>query len=200
AVAWLAGLDWFAQADAAEPKGPDAAPVLPLSEGVLYTSGVGYFERDGQVEGNTQVELRFKTEDINDLLKSLVVQDHSGGTVSTVTYGSRDPIDKTLKSFGIDLTTNPGLGELLGQVRGERIELSMPGPVTGTVLSVETKKKPVGEDKTVDVEFLNLLTDEGLRSIALDQVQRVRLLDARLDAELRQALAVLAAGHDTQKK
>jgi hypothetical protein len=199
-VGWLAGLQWFARAEAAEPKGPDAAPPLPLSEVVLYTSGVGYFERDGQVEGSTQVELRFKTEDINDLLKSLVVQDHDGGSVSAVTYGSRDPIEKTLKSFGIDLTTNPGLGDLLGQVRGERIELAMPGPVTGTVLGVETKKKPVGEDKTVDVEYLNLLTDDGLRSIPLDQVQRIRLLDPRLDAELRQALTVLAAGHDTQKK
>jgi hypothetical protein len=198
-LGWLAGMEWFAQAEAAE-KAPDAAPVLPLSDVVLYTSGVGYFERDGQVEGNAQVELRFKTEDINDLLKSLVVQDHDGGSVSAVTYGSRDPIDKTLKSFGIDLTTNPGLGALLGQVRGERIELLMPGPVAGTVLSVETKKKPAGEDKTVDVEYLNLLTDEGLRSLPLDQVQRVKLMDARLDAELRQALAVLAAGHDTQKK
>ena len=199
-LGWLSGLSWFAKAKAAEPKGPEGEPGLPLSGVVLYTSGVGYFERDGQVEGDTQVELRFKTEDINDLLKSLVVQDYSGGSVSTVTYGSRDPIDKTLKSFGIDLTTNPGLGALLGQVRGERVELATPGPLTGTVLSVETKKKAVADDKTIDVEYLNLLTDEGLRSIPLDQVQRVKLLDPRLDAELRQALAVLAAGHDTQKK
>ena len=110
-LGWLAGTCWFAKARAADPKGPEGAPGLPLSGVVLYTSGVGYFERDGQVEGDTQVELRFKTEDINDLLKSLVVQDFSGGSVSTVTYGSRDPIDKTLKSFGIDLTTNPGLGD-----------------------------------------------------------------------------------------
>jgi hypothetical protein len=198
---WLAGIEWLAaKAVAADEKQPDKEPVLPLSEVVLYTSGVGFFQRDGGVEDNAQVELRFKTEDINDLLKSLVVQDYSGGQVSTVTYGSRDPIDKTLKSFGIDLTTNPGLGELLGQVRGERIEVATPGPIIGTVLSVETKKKPVGEDKTVDVEYLNLLTDDGLRSIPLDQVQRVKLLDPRLDSELRQALAVLAAGHDTQKK
>src|SRR5207245_5747446 len=31
-------------------------------------------------------------------------------------------------------------------------------------------------------------------------VQRIRLLNERLDAELRQALEVLATGHDTQKK
>ena len=201
AAGWLGSIEWLAsKAVAADEKQPDKEPVLPLSKVVLYTSGVGYFQRDGGVEENAQVELRFKTEDINDLLKSLVVQDYSGGQVSTVTYGSRDPIDKTLKSFGIDLTTNPGLGELLGQVRGERIEVATPGPITGTVLSVETKKKPVGEDKTVDVEYLNLLTDDGLRSIPLDQVQRVKLLDPRLDSGLRQALTVLAAGHDTQKK
>ena len=201
AAGWLASIEWLAaKAVAADEKQPDKETVLPLSEVVLYTSGVGYFRRDGGVEENAQVELRFKTEDINDLLKSLVVQDYSGGQVSTVTYGSRDPVDKTLKSFGIDLTTNPGLGALLGQVRGERIEVATPGPITGTVLSVETKKKPVGEDKTVDVEYLNLLTDDGLRSIPLDQVQRVKLLDPRLDSELRQALTVLAAGHDTQKK
>src|SRR3954454_17298885 len=112
---------------AADEKPPDKGPVITLSEVVLYTSGVGYFQRDGGVEENAQVELRFKTEDINDLLKSLVVQDYSGGQVSTVTYGSRDPIDKTLKSFGIDLTANPGLGALLGQVRGDRIEVATPG-------------------------------------------------------------------------
>jgi hypothetical protein len=201
AAGWLGSIEWLAaKAVAADEKQPDKESALPLSQVVLYTSGVGYFQREGGVEENAQVELRFKTEDINDLLKSLVVQDYSGGQVSTVTYGSRDPIDKALKSFGIDLTTNPGLGELLGQVRGERIEVATPGHITGTVLGVETKKKPVGEDKTVDVEYLNLLTDDGLRSIPLDQVQHVKLLDPRLDSELRQALTVLAAGHDTQKK
>jgi hypothetical protein len=185
---------------AALAEGEKPAAPLPLSEIVLYTSGVGYFQRDGRVDGSAQVELRFKTEDINDLLKSLVVQDVDGGRVSTVTYGSRDPIDKTLKSFGIDLTTNPGLGDLLNQVRGERVEVLTPGPVTGTILSVEKKQKPAGNDKTVEVEYLNLLTDDGLRALPLDQIQRVKLLDERLDAELRQALAVLASGHDTQKK
>src|SRR4051794_26014746 len=101
------------EAPAAEPNAGEGAAALPLSEVVLYTSGVGYFQRDGHVEANAQVELRFKTEDINDLLKSLVVQDFDGGQVSTVTYGSRDPIDKILRSFGIDLTSNPGLGDLL---------------------------------------------------------------------------------------
>src|SRR5580698_5266004 len=96
----------------------DAAPAtnasgaaLPLSQVILYSSGVGYFERSGQVTGRTEVDLHFKTEDINDLLKSLVVQDANGGHVSTVTYESRDPLTKTLRSFGLDLTGNPTQGQ-----------------------------------------------------------------------------------------
>jgi hypothetical protein len=34
--------------------------VLPLSAVVLYSSGVGYFQRDGSVEGRGHLELRFR--------------------------------------------------------------------------------------------------------------------------------------------
>ena len=147
ALLGLASCAIGAEDDQDRPKGGDPAPkaALPLTQVILYASGVGYFQRDGQVDGHAEVELRFKTEDINDLLKSLVVQDLDGGQVSTVTYGSRDPIAKTLKSFGIDLTSNPALGALLGQVRGERVEVATPAAVTGTILGVETKKQPAGD-------------------------------------------------------
>jgi hypothetical protein len=173
---------------------------LPLTEVVLYSSGVGYFERMGEVDGRAEVDLRFKTDDINDLLKSMVVQDFNGGRVTTVTYGSRDPLTKTLRSFSLDLTQNPTLGGLLNQARGERVELLWPSKVTGTILGVEKKKEPSGEKNEREVEYLNLLTDDGLQSIPLAQVQKTKLLNERLNAELRQALEVLATGHDTQKK
>src|SRR5215831_7819443 len=161
---------------------------LPLSELILYSSGVGYFQRDGQVNGKASVELQFKVDDINDLLKSMVVQDLDGGQVSTVTYGSRDPLTKTLKSFGIDLTSNPSLGQLLEQARGERVEVLHPSPLVGTIVSVERKVEQLGDNKTVENEFVNLLTEEGLLSLPLAQVQRVKLLNSRLNDELRQAL------------
>lgn len=183
---------------------PRADPVpqvsLPVTHIVLYTSGVGYFQRDGYAEGTGQGVLRFKTEHINDLLKSLVVQDFDGGQITAVTYDSRDPITRTLKSFAVDLTDNPSLGQLLDQIRGESVEVATPQPVSGVIVSVESKQQALGDDKVVEVQYLNLLTEHGLRSIALAQVQHVRLLNSQLDAELRQALAVLAASHDTQKK
>ena len=113
---------------------------LPLKRVVLFSSGVGFFEHAGQVNDDAKVEMKFKTADINDLLKSMVVQDLDGGQVSTVTYGSKDPITKTLKGFSIDLTTNPTLAQLLQQLRGERVVVEAPNELSGVILGVETRK------------------------------------------------------------
>ena len=173
---------------------------LPLKRVVLFNSGVGFFERSGQVQDNAKVEMKFKTDDVNDLLKSMVVQDLDGGQASTVTYGSKDPITKTLGSFTIDLTANPSLAQLLGQIRGERVELEAPNKLSGIILGVETHKKKLADRETIDVDVLNLLTDEGLRAVPLDSVSRIKLSNDQLDAELRKALAVLASAHATDKK
>jgi hypothetical protein len=183
-------------------------PELTISRIVLFSSGVGYFQREGQVDGDTRVDLQFRTENINDLLKSLVVQDKNGGRISTVSYDSRDPIDKTLKSFIIDLTQNPSRGQLLRQVRGERVEVvygepgkeGRPATLTGIVVGVERHRKPASKDQVIETEQLNLLTAEGMQGVTLDQVQRIRFTRPELEQEFRKALEVLAAGHDKQKK
>lgn len=181
----------------------DAAAKLPVKRVVLFSSGVGYFQHQGQVTGNASVDLKFPVEDVNDLLKSMVLEDLGGGQISTISYGSRDPVTKTLKTFAIDLTTNPTLGQLLAQVRGEQVEISAPTQVRGTIVGVEMQrqvKTSPGGEQVIEVELLNLLTDDGLRRIPLDSVGRIKLVNAELDAEFRQALTVLATAHATDKK
>lgn len=200
---WLVSIGLAASAQEPASKAPPKAAspqALPLTEVVLYSSGVGYFQRDGSIEGRGDVELRFRVDNINDLLKSMIAQDFDGGQVTTVTYDSRDPITKTLKSFAVDLTTHPGLGQLLEQIRGERIEVAAPNPVRGVIVGVEKKREKVGDKETAEVEHLTLFTTEGLRSIPLNQVQRIQIGNERLKAELQQALEVLASSHDLQKK
>ncbi|HEY1599540.1 MAG TPA: hypothetical protein VGG64_08060 [Pirellulales bacterium] len=174
---------------------------LPLKKVVLYNAGVGYYERRAEIDGNAKVDLKFNVSDINDLLKSMVLQDLAGGKISNVTYSSMDPITKTLKTFAIDLTDNPTMADLLDQVRGEKVEIEAPNRITGTILGVETRQQQVGDkDRVNETEFLNLLTDTGLRSFAMPTITRVKLVEPKLDAELRQALSVLALGHATDKK
>ncbi|MGI8982509.1 MAG: hypothetical protein ACR2FY_25025 [Pirellulaceae bacterium] len=173
---------------------------IPVKRVVMFSSGVAFFEHAGQVEGNAQVDLKFNVKDINDLLKSMVLQDQSGGKVSTVTYGSKDPITRTLATFSIDLTANPTLADLLKQIRGEQIEIEAPTKIVGTILGVETRRIPQGKDQVLEVSYLNLLTEEGLRSVSLDNVGRIKLSNPKLDEELRKALAVLATGKSQDKK
>jgi hypothetical protein len=173
---------------------------IPLKRVVMFSSGVAFYERNGEVEGDKQVDLRFNTRDINDLLKSMVLQDDGGGRIAAVSYGSKDPITRTLRTFSIDLTSNPTLADLLSQIRGEKIEIDAPARISGTILGIEKRQKPAGENQTIEVAYLNMLTDEGLRSVALDSVGKIKLADEKLDAELRQALLVLAASKSQDKK
>ena len=192
------------------PRGQDAAgpaPALPIAQAILYSSGVGYFQREGTVEGNTRIDLTFPVQDVNDLLKSMVLQDMNGGVISAVSYDSQAPIEKTLQSFAVNLTGNPGFGAVLAQARGEKVEVTLqqgnaaqPGNVTGSIIGVEKQKQQVGKDGTVESEMLNLWCAEGMRSVKLADVQRIRFLNPVLEGEFRRALETLALSHDTQKK
>jgi hypothetical protein len=173
---------------------------LPVKRVVMFSSGVAFYEHNGEVEGNAAVDLKFNVRDINDLLKSMVLQDLGGGKISTVSYSSKDPITRTLHTFSIDLTANPTLADLLQQVRGEKIEIDASTKVVGVIIGIETRKVPVGKSDVIEVPFLNLLTDEGLRSLSLENVGKIKLANPKLDAELRQALMVLATAKSTDKK
>jgi len=176
---------------------------VPVKDVVLFTSGVGYFEHFGTVQGNANAELSFKSAQINDILKSLLLEDMDGGKVSVVTYASQEPLERTLKSFEVDLNGNPPLAQILDQLRGSSVTASVAGgaPVSGQVLGVERKQRPAGEGKLVDVWVMNLLLGGGaIRPVDLEQVAEIKLDDPKLQQELVKALAAVAASRDQDKK
>jgi hypothetical protein len=207
---------WAAKSTPAQAPAKSSLPAkpivqsLPVTQAILFNSGVGYFQREGEVQGSMPVDLSFSSEDLNDLLKSLVLQDLDGGKITSIAYDSQDPIEKTLRSFALDLTYNPTYGQILNQARGEKIELTLQGSkgaagtLTGIIAGMEFRQKPgPGENLGVACsgqDFLNLLCSDGFRSVPLEQVERVQFQNSALDEEIRRGLAVLATAHDTQKK
>jgi hypothetical protein len=178
---------------------------LPIRRVVLFSSGVGYFQRDGDISGPANVVLHFNPDQINDLLKSLMVQDSGNGQVNLVQYDNRNPIERTLKTFAVDLTKDPSLGELLTQARGERVQVTLPqenagNPVEGVIVGVERQKQPAGKDQVIELEQLTLLTEKGIISRPLARVERIEFVKPALKEELRKALETLAAGRDRQRK
>jgi hypothetical protein len=189
--------------DAGDPK---QAVALPIKQVVLFNSGVGYFGRSGEVEGEARVDLSFPETDINDLLKSMTLQDFNNGHISAVSYDSHEPVNRTLSSFAINLNGEPTLANILAQARGEQVEVVMnttvttqPGTIKGTVVGTEIQKVPVGQSQ-LDCVVLNVSTAEGFRSLKMMDIQRVRFLNPLLETELKRALDTLALSHDSQKK
>jgi hypothetical protein len=245
----------------AVPGEKPAAPQLPVRRVTLYSSGVAYYQREGSIEGNARIDLAFPVQDVNDLLKSMVLQDLGGGSVSAASYDSHDPMDKALGSFAVNLATNPSFAELLQQARGEKVEVLLTkgtAPLAGNIIGIEPGFKELlsreggrgqkwssgtthvapmvsvsspAQDATSAVTAyyqrvsatnpllrseggleaaltalaseparLNLWCAEGLRSIPLTEVQRIRFVNPAMDREVRRALEVLAGAHDTQKR
>jgi hypothetical protein len=116
---------------------------VSVNKVVLFSSGVGYFEHSGMVRGNSATQLRFRTSQINDILKSIMLQDQDGGRIGAISYPSQDPLSKTLRSFQVDITRNPSQAELLNQLRGARVTVQAKGiTLTGTILGVDSRAGP----------------------------------------------------------
>lgn len=194
--------------------GPVAAPApapapaaragddVPLTRVVMFTSGVAYFERDGTIDGDSEIRLDVPTDHMSDLLKSLVVM-ADGARVAGVRYPSREPLARALAGFGIDLSGDPTLPQILGQLRGERVVLETPSRVDGRIVSVETKKVTTtgnGPAVTTEETYLTLFSRGELRRIPLDSVQSIRVLDPSLGGELDRALTLLASSRDDENR
>jgi hypothetical protein len=180
-----------------------AATELPVKRVTLYSSGVACYERSGTVDGDVTIDMPFKTAQINDILKSLVLIDFGGGRIEPVVYASQDPIEKSLRAFGIDLTERPPLRALFEQLRGVPVELKLntqAEPVNGKILGTEVHRVFDKNEQSMDLEYVNLAGDDGIRSFAITDLRSARLLDPKLDGELKQALGLLAGSRDVGKK
>ena len=185
AAAVGASLPRFASAQIKPAATPATQPAaqgqadVPVKQVVLFSSGVGYFEHFGTVKDNGVTELRFKTDQINDVLKSLVLQDLDKGAVGTVSYPSQEPIAKTLRSFQVDITSNPTLADLLNQLRGAKIDITLhDGNAKGTIVGVEKRQEQAGEKgQVVESWMLNLKVGSRFRSVPLKDVRDFGLED-----------------------
>ncbi|MEM1185581.1 MAG: hypothetical protein AAGI53_11365 [Planctomycetota bacterium] len=170
-----------------------ASGPLDLEHVTLYRSGVGSFERRGVIEGNEDISIRFDRDRINDILKSMVLLDVGGGRIEAVGYDSKEPIDKRLAGFAIDVRMASSLFGLLRELQGTPVELKLnDSSVRGTVVGLEQRSESINDLKAITVGYVTLLTDGQVRAIDLRRVINLEILDERLASELKEALAVLA--------
>lgn len=161
-------------------------PNMPITRVVLYKHGVGYFEREGSVEGDGQIALTFKQPEVSDVLKSLTVLDLDGGHIASVSYDSTKPLEQLLADIAFTIPDHDSWVGLLPKIKGARVALhtGVADPVEGLVLGVDTTERQTG-DGVVKVKLLSLLTDAGnVRMFDLHNLTSVEFLDPVLRRDL----------------
>ncbi len=172
---------------------------LPVRQVVLYKHGVGYFERAGDLQPGEGARLDFKPSEMNDVLKSLIVQDPSGGKISGIRYDSSEPLAQKLAAFPFALGPGAPLSSFLDMLKGARLDASIGGQVlTGVIVS--GRQTPATAQQP-ERELLTLLLDSGdLRTVDLASATSLQLRDPDLQGKLKEYLSLVNQSRSTEKR
>jgi hypothetical protein len=180
--------------------GANAQDLLPVTRVVLYRSGVGYIERLGRISGDATLTMAMRESQMNDLLKSLILVDFDSGQILPAQYTPRDPLERTLSAFAVQLSDNPSMSALLTRLRGAPVEIQTDKEtLQGTVLSIETREE-VASEVVVKRAYVNLMTNPAMRSVPMDAIVSLRVRDERLQQEMQNALAAIGTRLDNTRK
>ena len=96
---------------------------------------------------------------MDDVLKSLIVTESNGASVSGLRYDSAVPLNVKLADFPFQLQPGQPLTALLDQLKGVQVELTINGkPVTGAIVSARLIP---GDKDRGERQQVTLLLDSG---------------------------------------
>lgn len=175
---------------------------LPVTHVILYKHGIGFFERVGNVPAAEEARLDFKSTEMNDVLKSLIVTNSGGGRITGIRYDSNETLEQQLEKYPFQVGDREALSAFLDRIKGSQIELkSGDRVVAGTIMSARSVEVGTETDKRLVREQVTVLSDTGeLGNYDLAAFASLRLLDPHLQDQLKQYLAILAQAKRRDKR
>ncbi|MGR0185760.1 hypothetical protein [Azospirillum aestuarii] len=173
---------------------------LALKRVLLSTGGVGYFEHEARVSGDAALTLEVRRDQVDDVLKSIVVYDDRGG-VGTVDLPGQEPLETAFRELPFTPEDLASPAALLNAMKGAEVQTSGSRAVSGRLLSVteEYTQLPNGGG-TVTRNRVSLMTAEGLRQLVLEETDSLRFADPQVQAQLDSALAAVAGSAGKERR
>jgi hypothetical protein len=155
-----------------------AAPKLQRL--VLFKHGIAYLERGGPADG--PFELRFRNEEMNDVLKSLTAYVVSGDArVGAVSFESADDPAEALAARNLLAAQGESLQNIVLAARGRKVRADDGAVREGEVLGLEITQLENGAQRK---QLVLREPDGGIATVELGSLRRLQLCDPSSVADL----------------
>ena len=171
----------------------EASAAEPVLDRVTLSSGgVGQFEFTADIQGTATLPLAVPLDQVDDLLKSLRVDDPAGGTPS-VRLPGREPLAESFRPLPFSPAAFASPEALLGALIGEAVRVPALG-ITGHILAVTPFDiaLPNGGG-TLTRHRLTIATNTGIATAVLQDIPGVEFASEALQRQIATALAAIAA-------
>jgi hypothetical protein len=165
---------------------------LVLKRVLLSSGGVAYFEHEAVVEGDGELALDVRLDQVDDVLKSIIVLDDAGG-VGSIRLPGRSPLKEAFRDLPFDQQALTSPVWLLSSLQGAEIAVRGGREIEGRLIAVEAEKVTLPDNAgVVTRNRVSVLTERGVQQFVLEEADAVRFVDPALEAQVDEALAALA--------
>lgn len=158
----------------------------PITAMTLYKHGVGFYERQAECEGEV-LDLVFRSNEMNDALKSLTILEQGDGKILSIEYPTPKSKLQRLAGCTINLDKIRSLRDLIFQLRGRHIALHTKDPdamdLTGQLLGLDEFSANL---QLPDI-LISILLDKTaqVETRLLKDIQSITILDENAVSDLR---------------
>ena len=175
------------------------AQELELKRVMLSAGGVGYFEYEATVEGNVTLPLSVRLDQVDDVLKSIVVYDDKG-VAGTIRLPGREPLAQIFRDlpFGPEALNSPVM--LLNSLPGAEIRATGARQVGGRLVRVVPEQMVLPNGGGVVIRNrVSVMTADGVQTFLFEDADSVAFTDPELRRQIDGALEAISA-HRTRDR
>jgi hypothetical protein len=173
---------------------------LALKRVMLSSAGLGYFEYEATVENDATLKLTVPLDQVDDVLKSLVVYDDKGG-IGGLSLPGKEPLKQAFKDMPFDENALISTEGLLTALKGAQVTVRGPRAMTGRIVSLQPEASTSKDGTTLGVRNrVTLMTESGLQQFVIEDMESLQFDDPAIRAKIAKALAAIEANRATDAR
>ncbi|MGO4450468.1 DUF4139 domain-containing protein [Phyllobacterium sp. TAF24] len=178
--------------------GTTEAAELVLKRAVLGTGGMGYFEYSAEVTGKEKLTLRARLDQVDDILKSMLILDPAGA--GSATLPGKTGAEETFASLPFTSTDLVSMPALISALKGAEIKLAGPRKLEGRILSIQMEM-PTAKVAEISMRTrVAVFSGSTIEQFILEEAEGLEFKDARMAQQVETALKALHTAQDRSSR